>query len=851
MPVKKTSQAHPNFLLRRARQEHGWSQQEIADLIGATHAFMISRWEIGTAIPGPEYRKKLCALFGKSLKELGLAKQQVEPEAEYELAQAPISDSTMPFRLTTSQPFVGRDQLLADLVQQLCGQEPQQLIALYGLPGIGKTTLAMELAHLPEVRDYFGNGILWAGLGPQANILALFSRWGRLFGLSKDECKGLYSDDAWAQALHNVIGTRRILLIIDDSWSIEDALRCKIGGPNCSYVLTTRLPEVATRFAGNQTLQVPELSLNDGIQLITQIAPALVEMLPEVPGSLVQSVGGHPLALTLIGNYLLIQTRHLQHRRALSALARLQQAEEWLRLELPQAGLERDSRLLPGTPFTLQAVIHMSEVRLDLALRQALSALAIFPAKPNTFSEEAALAVAALEVDLLDQLVDTGFIEVNRQGRYQLHQVISDYERSQGCNRVAEERMVDYMVSFVERHKTNYNLLEQELNNITATLQLAFERKMYTPLIRGTLACSKFLYDQGLQLLSAQMLKQALGSAVLVSDNESKALILLDLTNIYKMCGDYKLAEEYALECLFLLRQQEDASEVMCDVLAHLGHIHIFKGSYECAKGYLHEGLSMARKHRLQRRLCRLLGLLGIIADLQGDIVQAEDYWKEGLTFARRLGEPETLSYILGVFGAGLYNYKRYDEAEAYLQEGLLLVQKRDSRPEICHFLLDLGELALQRGEEDEAEERLQESLSLARQMNLHPALSAILLKLGELEMKCGEEDQALMYLQEGLTFALQRENKYFISSIYSAQGCAYLQRRELEQAETAFQEALACAPEKNWLLMAVAHYGLARVALFRGEIKKAQEWGEKSLHLFEEIKNPQAEEVKQWLLQL
>ena len=49
--VKKAAQALPNHLLRRARIERGWTQQHLADLIGAPRCLNITRWERGTAIP--------------------------------------------------------------------------------------------------------------------------------------------------------------------------------------------------------------------------------------------------------------------------------------------------------------------------------------------------------------------------------------------------------------------------------------------------------------------------------------------------------------------------------------------------------------------------------------------------------------------------------------------------------------------------------------------------------------------------------------------------------------------------------------------------------------------------------
>jgi hypothetical protein len=50
---------------------------------------------------------------------------------------------------------------------------------------------------------------------------------------------------------------KRMLLVVDDAWDVRAALSFKVGGPNCAHLVTTRIPEVAIRFAGEATT-VPE-----------------------------------------------------------------------------------------------------------------------------------------------------------------------------------------------------------------------------------------------------------------------------------------------------------------------------------------------------------------------------------------------------------------------------------------------------------------------------------------------------------------------------------------------------------------------------------------------------------------
>ncbi|GHO92500.1 hypothetical protein KSF_025480 [Reticulibacter mediterranei] len=61
----------PNYRLKEAREQRGWSQARVAEQIG-TDAGNVSRWERGYSSPSPYYREKLSTLFGKEVGDLGL-----------------------------------------------------------------------------------------------------------------------------------------------------------------------------------------------------------------------------------------------------------------------------------------------------------------------------------------------------------------------------------------------------------------------------------------------------------------------------------------------------------------------------------------------------------------------------------------------------------------------------------------------------------------------------------------------------------------------------------------------------------------------------------------------------------
>ncbi len=169
------------------------------------------------------------------------------------------------------------------------------------------------------------------------------------------------------------------------------------------------------------------------------------------------------------------------------ALSRLQSIEERLRLTQPLP--EGTPSSLPAdTPLSLQIVINLSNQQLDAQEQAALRALSIFPAKPNSFAEEAALAVCNTSVETLDRLIDAGLLEGSGPGRYTLHRTIADYARLRLTDGRVRERMVSFFNAFVETHKTNFDILEREMDNVLAALQIAYEHNISEALIQGVVA---------------------------------------------------------------------------------------------------------------------------------------------------------------------------------------------------------------------------------------------------------------------------------------------------------------------------------------------------------------------------
>ncbi|MBO0790488.1 MAG: tetratricopeptide repeat protein, partial [Ktedonobacteraceae bacterium] len=828
--MKKPAQVKPNLLLKRERELRGWSQKYVAECIGADH-YYLSRWEHGTASPSPYYRQKLCTLFDKNAGELGLLPQIASVSVQEAIPEKSegIHDAAIPPLSIDRASLVGRDTMLSRLKERLCSGS--RVAALNGLPGAGKTTLAVALAHDDYIADYFSDGILWAGLGPHPGVLGHLSRWGNLLGISPAEARRLTSTEAWIRSIRAAIGRRRMLLVIDDIWELQEALAFKVGGPHCSYLITTRFPYITTQWTGEDAITVRELSEADSIVLLARLVPELVALQQSAVQSLVQSVGGLPLALTIIGKYLRAHTYSGQPRRLQTALEKLKSARERLHINIPQALLERSPSLPDDAPLSLQTIIRVSDQQLDAQAQKALRALSVFPPKPNTFSEEAALAVCQAGVEVIDSLTDVGLLESGGPCRYTFHQVVADYAREHLRNEASYLPLVRYIIQYIKNHEQDYKLLEQECANILVVLNIAFN---YVPAeaVQGTNIYVRFLIVRGLYGQAQTILTQAEKIARTLDDSLELATTLMNLGKVAQRLADYTRAESYLREGLALARQNEHA-QLICDLLLLLGGVTAYQGNPHHGAELLQEALELARQDADAQHICALLRLLGACESDQGNYRQAESSLQEALTLAHQNEDREQLIEVLVNLGETMALRGNYTLAEDYWQQALQIGRSIGYRHAMNTILGNLGAIATEQGQNHKAQQHLKEALSIARQMEDPVAMTTHLANLGALALEQDKYDQAEIYLQEALTQVRLLHYPWLYSGVLNYWGSYQLARPEqdIELASATFRESLDIATQGGYReCRAEALYGLARTAQAQGKNTEAYQRGQESL---------------------
>ncbi|GCE12940.1 tetratricopeptide repeat protein [Tengunoibacter tsumagoiensis] len=848
-----SEKSEPNERLQKARFQHKWTQAEVAEQLQVS-PITVNRWEQGVTQPSLFYQRALCELFGMTDEELGFTRKKRQSASSGQRRSTPpllpMSNFTVPL---IRADLVGREQLIQRIVDQVVIYKGA--FALSGLPGVGKTALAAAIGQQNQIQQYFHQGIFWISLGERPHLFSILKQLALKLGLSPAAIEQYNDLAGLSTTLHDLIGESRMLFLIDDAWQIADALSFRLGGPQCCYLITTRFPALAHAFAHEHVVPVHELPLEESLAFLYYLAPLLTEEHRIAIEEIIQSVGGLPLALQLIGHYLDIQARSGQPRRVFTALQTLRQnIEERLRLTEPCVPWEQGLSRPFGSSISLQTTIEISDQALPPKVREALRALSVLPAKPAHFAEEIALAVIHEPFAVLDRLVDSGLLESYLPGRYQIHQTIADYatlaRKDNKKDIRIEKRLVICVIEYIHAHKADEHVLEQDIETILAAFEAAYAKDMNEELLKGVLGIATFFIDQCYYDLVDIWFPRALQAAQKLGDQEGLAMMYLKIGISAERRSHFPDAEQMYLQGVAIAERAQ--LPLLAQLLVRASGIVGDMGEYVRSLTYLERGVQKAQEINDQETLCMALLYQGETADNMGDYEQASLLYQQGLEISLQSENWWYAGAFLQDMGVQAVRRGEYDQANTYYQQGLEYAQRFQHLQRQAALLMNIGMVAIHRQRYDEARKRSHESLAIARKLHHRLRISSVLQNLGMIERIEGNYDQAERYLQESLHLAQAMNQHWLINETRGELGLLALQQGKPHEARLLFHQMLIEAQKMQGLqLVAQAYFGLAQSAAAMGESIEAKSSGHQSLELFQQLKDAQQYQVKTWLEQL
>jgi DNA-binding SARP family transcriptional activator len=329
----------------------------------------------------------------------------------------PAAVVVRPAQLPATVPdFTGRAAFVRELGDMLASADGRVMAvsALAGIGGVGKTTLAVHVAH--RARAAFPDGQLYVdlqGAGPRAaepeTVLGSFLR-----ALGTADSAIPDSLEERAALYRSVLDGRRVLVLLDNAKDAAQVRPLLPGTEGCAALVTSRVRMVD--LAGAQLVDLDVMSPDEALALFTRIVgEERVASERDAALDVVAACGFLPLAIRIAAS-------RLAARRTwtVSVLA-AKLADERRRLDELQAG-----------DLAVKATFELGYGALDAAQARAFRLLGL--ADGPDMSLAAAAAVLDLPVDdtedLLESLVDTSLLESAAPGRYRFHDLVRLYARA-------------------------------------------------------------------------------------------------------------------------------------------------------------------------------------------------------------------------------------------------------------------------------------------------------------------------------------------------------------------------------------------------------------------------------------
>lgn len=199
--------------------------------------------------------------------------------------------------------YVERTEKLKEIRELLTAKEwpwRQKRLVLWGMGGIGKTTLAQAIALNEEVQDHYYHGVLWAELGPNGDPYSWLKQWCCLLGQAVEDGDSVWVLHEKARKIMKTPG-HRFLLIIDDVWRAQDVEPLLIDEPNVGVVLTMREKHPAQKLGWDDSFFLVDVMTKEEAEELVRrrLGARWQEEEAELCHEMIRLVGYLPLAVHL------------------------------------------------------------------------------------------------------------------------------------------------------------------------------------------------------------------------------------------------------------------------------------------------------------------------------------------------------------------------------------------------------------------------------------------------------------------------------------------------------------------------------------------------------------------------
>jgi DNA-binding SARP family transcriptional activator/tetratricopeptide (TPR) repeat protein len=799
--------------------------------------------------------------------ELRTLQQQIL-QADPSLASPPAAPPDEPSSPGPPAPAV-RYSLPPDIPSFFGRDEETELVtstgaicAIDGLPGLGKTTLAIHCAHLLRPRfpdrqlfiDLHGHTPGLEPVSPEAALAGLLTAVGvdaRSLPASLEGRIALWRDQMAGQ---------KALLVLDNAASSDQVVPLLPGGDGWLVLVTSR------RHLGDLPgtvipILLDALSPDQGEAMFLRLAPRAAGAPAERVAELVRLAGCLPLAISLLAR---VFARH----------------PCW-----NLADLIRETRAslltLAAEKSSIASAFDISYQSLGPGQQQFFRRLGLHPG--STIDAYAAAALTSTVTheaqSLLDVLHSEGLLTEVAYRRYGMHDLIRRYAREraladpvagrdqslqnlldyyQHAGAIAEARlarqtrtcsvpgasMTPPEVPHLADRAQALSWARAERGNLLACLDHATRASQFARIVALTAAIASPLRHDGPWAEATTRHAAAVKAARRLRDRPGEAGALNELGAVQHLAGDF-LAAAAALEEALSIHRDLGDRQGQANVLCNLGPVRWRTDDYPAATAALEDALSIHRDLGDRQGQAGDLNELGVVRLLTGDYPGAAAALEGALSIHRDLGDRHGQARDLNELGVTWRLTGNFPGAAAALEEALSIHRELGDRLGQAKALSYLGATRRQTGDYPGAAAALEEALHMNRDLGNRGGQVNALGNLGSVRRLTKDFPGAAEALEEALAISRDIGHRGSEVNVLNDEGTLSRARGDFDRAVACHQQALDVARQIDspWD-EAHALAGLGRCALAAGHTKPAEARLRQAWEIFRRLGAAEATDV-------